>query len=300
VKTAADAHEALAPKRGKRPDADRFLSKEDWLDRQKVRGDFSGIQGRCSSLLPLHNPSFVYGDDYNSRRKVARARYNLIWCVGMVVDAERDDGDKQQLIWNNGNWFLSMLVFVKRYARKALFWNRGNMGDADLPDFYAMGLKAMGLTGSESLEEIKEAARRFIWRCRQPKMTSNLPSEVACEVLEDQEIQPCLKQKARQYVLSWAEYAAVKRFVRPSQVRLAAGRLAGYKKRGDLDGFVDTLHQISEGKRLTVGGNRAGVNAKKRKLGGYVSMVMTKALVGASCALESASRVTQFMVTGEI
>jgi hypothetical protein len=187
----------------------------------------------------------------------------------------------------------------KAYARKALFWNRGNYLDVDLPDFHAHGLRVLGVSAGTSLDEVLAAFREYI----EPQISSNPPSEVASEVLEDQETLPCGIQKTSskpEYALSYDEYLSLKRIVRPSDLRLAAGRLAGYKKRGDIDGFLNTLHQISEGKRLSVGGNRTGYNGKKRRLGSFIGGVMSAALVGASSALEAAARVSEFLYTGSL
>jgi hypothetical protein len=307
MKTVAEALSALAPNRGKRPEADRLLSREDWLDRQKVRGDFSGIQGRCSNLLPLHDPSFSYGDDYNGRRKAARARYNLIWCIGMVVDAERDDGEKQRLIWNNSNWFISMLVFVKRYARKALYWNHGNMRDAALSDFYAMGLEAMGLTGEESLEEIKEAARRFIWRCRQPQSISTPPDVVTPKATANEEIKPRNEKEEASRTGSKPERVlpdevcrSVLRYVSGDQGRLVLGRLAGYWRRGDVVGVANVFQQLADGKAFAVGSKRGLTRQNRPKVGSLIRSMVMGAVAGMATPLVVAKRLLEVAQTGEI
>ena len=261
---------------------------------QMVRGRYSGIQRKITCVIDCARG--VVEHDHNGRRRYRQAARSMIYFAGLLADAKRDNEYMQDVLRRGDGWLSSVLRMCKAYARKALFWNRGNFLDTDLPDFYADGLKVLGVSEGATFEEVLSAFKRYI----EPQSISNPPIEVASETPVDQEVQPGLETKRKEYNLTREEYAAVKRIVRPSQLRLAAGRLGAYKKRGDIAGFSNTMHQIAEGRPLTVGGNRAGKNVAKQKMGGYASMVITNALVGASCAMEVASRLASFMLTGEI
>jgi hypothetical protein len=279
-------------------DRDRHQRHEVTPESQSACGYLSGLVKMKTCLERVLSGNVAAGRA--GRKPRANARHILIEFAGLLEDSRLDDAESMRVLRRDEYWLGSVIRKCMAYAVRAVFWNHGKMLDCQRPDFYELGRATLGVTGKESMEELLEIFRSHFGLGLKPPSISNPPSEVASEVLEDQEIQPVLSAKKPEYALSWGEYTAVKRFVRPSQVRWAAGRLASYKKRGDLDGFLNTLHQIADGRRLTVGGNVSGRNEKKRRMGGFVSTVMTKALVGASCALEAASRVAQFMMTGEL
>jgi hypothetical protein len=239
-------------------------------------------------------------DDRYGRRTQARAKHALIKLAGLLEESRRDDARSMLVLRRDNYWLGSVIRKCLAFRHKALFWNRGNMLDAPYADFHAIGLEVLGVAGNESMDELLAIFRSHFGLTREPPSSSNPPHVDTSEVLEDQEGKPVEITKQPEYNLTYAEYAALKRICRPSDLRIAAGRLGGYKKRGDLAGFAATIDQIREGKRLTVGGNRTGVREKKPRMGGYVTEVMTKALVGASCAMEVASRIFTFYTTGEL
>lgn len=267
----------------------------DEVSRQRLRGFLSGLQRKIKCVLDC--AAGPEDGDRNWRRRQCNAADAIIYCIGLIEDAKRDDPRFQRFLRRGDGWLSSMLRMCKSYGRKALFWNRGNMLDAPLPDFKAIGMEALGLSGGESLAEVLEAARKHI--AIEPHTLSNPSPQQPEPALGTSEDRP-VDSKKPEYSLTYREYMAVKRLARRSELRLVAGRLADYKRRGDLDGFIHTLYGMMLGKRVSVGGNKSGVNERKRTYGKVGRVVMSNVLLASSSVMDALARVTDFMVTGEM
>lgn len=302
MKTVIEAYAALAPKHSPKPDIQQrdYDSFEDFSLHQSIRGIFSGIQRRCASLRNANEVGFQFPDNRDGRRRIARARRHLLWCIGMVAEAERDDGnEKQCMIWNNEHWMLSMLVFVGRFARKSVTVNKF-VYLGKLPDYEAIGAKAAGLRGDESLEEILAAAKKFIWRGNDPQTTSKETLSVSDDVAGEEEVMPVKTSKKPEYQLTADEYAALKAIVPAERLKSVAGRLGSMKKRGDVAGFLNTLYLVAEKKHVPMGRQKCKTRKKSSKAGEAVSKAVASCLVGAVSAWEMAYRVAHIISSGEL
>ena len=264
-------------------------------ERQLVRGRYSGVQRKIQCVVDCANGVAL---DHNGRRRRRKAAEALIYFTGLMVDAMRDDKQMQAMLRRREGWLSSMLRMCKAYAKKALYWNGGNFLDAPLPDFYSMGLVALSLDGSESFEEVLAAVQLFQGAYIEPHMNSK--GSAGDEGVDGQRVgvKPCGSKK-RDYILTFEEYAAVKRLARRSDLRRVAGRIAFYKRRGDVHGFLGAMYGLMSG-RVGQGGNKSGINTVKQKFGGIGSMVIGSVLLSSATALDAASKVGAFLMTGEL
>ena len=264
-------------------------------ERQLVRGRYSGIQRKIQCVMDCVAGSVA--TDHNGRRRYRKAAEALIYFTGLMVDARQDDAEMQAMLRRGDGWLSSMLRMCKAYSRKALYWNHGKFLDGALPDFYQMGLSALGLDGSESFAEVLQAVQHFQGAYIEPHSYSKGACDGANDGDAQTKVKPCDGQK-KAYVLSFDEYSAVKRLTRASDLRRVAGRVAFYKRRGDVHGFLSTMYGLMSGRRIGVGGNKRGVNTEKQRFGGIGSALIGSILVSSASAVEAASKTVSFLLDG--
>jgi hypothetical protein len=265
-------------------------------ERQLVRGRYSGVQRKIQCIVDCAGGSVA--TDHNGRRRYRKAAEALIYFTGLMVDARRDDAEMQRMLRRADGWLSSMLRMCKAYSRKALYWNHGKFLDGKLPDFYAMGLAALSLDGSESFAEVIEAVQRFQGAYIEPHTNSKGAADGVDIGGFDDGIKPRDSRKPR-YDLSFAEYSAVKRLARASELRRVAGRVAFYKRRGDVHGFLNTMYGLMAG-QVGHGGNKRGVNTAKHRFGGIGSALIGSVLVSSVSAMDAAGKVASFLLDGVI
>jgi hypothetical protein len=265
-------------------------------ERQLVRGRYSGVQRKIQCVVDCAGGNVA--TDHNGRRRYRKAAEALIYFTGLMVDARRDDAEMQRMLRRADGWLSSMLRMCKAYARKALYWNHGKFLDGKLPDFYAMGLAALSLDGSEPFAEVLEAVQRFQGAYIEPHTDSKGSSQSVDSGGFGDGIKPMDSRKPR-YELSFAEYSAVKRLARPSELRRVAGRVAFYKRRGDVHGFLNTMYGLMAG-QVGHGGNKRGVNTAKHRFGGIGSALIGSVLVSSVSAMDAAGKVASFLLDGVI
>jgi hypothetical protein len=265
-------------------------------EQQLVRGRYSGVQRKIQCVVDCAGGSVA--TDHNGRRRYRKAAEALIYFTGLMVDARRDDAEMQRMLRRADGWLSSMLRMCKAYARKALYWNHGKFLDGKLPDFYAMGLAALSLDGSESFAEVIEAVQRFQGAYIEPHTNSKGSSQSVDSGGFGDGIKPRDSRKPR-YDLSFAEYSAVKRLARASELRRVAGRVAFYKRRGDVHGFLNTMYGLMAG-QVGHGGNKRGINTAKHRFGGIGSALIGSVLVSSVSAMDAAGKVASFLLDGVI
>lgn len=263
-------------------------------EQQLVRGRYSGVQRKIQCVVDCAGGNVA--TDHNGRRRYRKAAEALIYFTGLMVDARRDDAEMQRMLRRADGWLSSMLRMCKAYARKALYWNHGKFLDSKLPDFYAMGLAALSLDGSESFAEVLEAVQRFQGAYIEPHTNSKGAADGVDSGGVGDGIKPRDSRKPR-YDLSFAEYSAVKRLARPSELRRVAGRVAFYKRRGDVHGFLNTMYGLMAG-RVGHGGNKRGINTEKQRFGGIGTMLIGAVLVSSTSAVEAAGKAVSFLLDG--
>lgn len=290
-----DDLERLLPTHGKRP-----LDFEVTTVGQRICGLFSGTQRKINCIRDV--VSGVVPSDHNGRRRIAKARDSLIFFAGLLADARRDDPRSMSALrWEESFWLGSFLRMCKAYSRKAIVFNRGNMQDLPQVDYYREGCALLGLSGGETVDEVLTAIRAEFYPYIEPHITTPATQEtVAVECSDTSECRPAMGSKTKkQYHLTFNEYHAVKKLAKSSDLRIAAGRLAGYKRRGDIAGFLNTLYSMHSG-RLSTRGRAKNLNVGRQKFGSLGEKVMGAVLLGSSSILEATFKLHHFMVTGEM
>lgn len=290
-----DDLERLLPTHRKRP-----LNLEVTTVGQRISGLFSGAQRKINCIRDV--VSGTVPSDHNGRRRIAKARDSLIFFAGLLADARRDDSRSMSALrWEEQFWLGSFLRMCKAYSRKAIVFNRGNMQDLPQVDYYSEGCALLGLSGDETVDEVLSAIRAEFYPYIEPHITTEAPQETeAVEHSDTPECRPGMGQKKKTtYHLTFSEFQAVKKLARPSDLRIAAGRLAGYKRRGDVAGFLNTLYSLRNG-RLSTRGVSKTLNGPRQKFGSIGGKVMSAVLLGSASILEATHKLHVFLSTGEM
>ena len=290
-----DDLERLLPTHGKRP-----LDFEVTTVGQRICGLFSGTQRKINCIRDVVSGTVPF--DHNGRRRIAKARDSLLFFAGLLADARRDDPRSMtDLRWEESFWLGSLLRMCKAYSRKAIVFNRGNMQDLPQVDYHREGCALLGLSGGETVDEVLNAIRAEFYPYIEPHITTPAAQETeAVERSDTSECRPGMGHKQKkQYHLTFSEFQAIKKLAKSSDLRIAAGRLSGYKRRGDVAGFLNTLYSMRSG-RLSTRGSAKNLNGGRQKFGSLGEKVMSSVLLGSASILEATFKLHQFMATGEM
>lgn len=269
---------------------------------QRICGLFSGTQRKINCILDV--VSGTVPNDHNGRRRMAKAKESLIFFAGLIADSRIVDPDSMRILRSDERfWLGSFLRKCKDYSRYAIVFNHGKMQDTPQADYHAQGLALLGLSGSETLDEIIGAIRSEFFKYIEPFITpSNSATLQQVPTPHKSEVMPVGGQKKKTtYSLTFDEYAAVKRLVKSCDLRLIAGRLAGYKRRGDVAGFLNVLYSVKNG--VVFNTRRSGsrkTDGHRSKFGEIGSKVMGSALATASSVMDATYKLHNFLATGEM